>query len=55
MATKQLKKKLLKCDSCGHKKEDVQTCNDPYSLDVDNTEIKTNLCDLCYQNRVDDI
>lgn len=55
MATKQLKKKLLKCEGCGHKKEDVQVCNDPYAMDVYNEEVETQLCDDCYSERVADI
>lgn len=54
MATKQLRK-FLTCDSCHKAKKDVQTCIDPYSLDVNNEEVETNLCDDCYSESVADI
>jgi len=43
------------CDSCHEDKEDVQECEDPYSLDINGESILLNLCDSCYQDRVDDI
>lgn len=55
VATKQLRKKLLACDGCGKCSKDVQRCIDPYSVEINDTTVDTNLCDLCYQSRVDDI
>ena len=55
MATKQLKKQFLTCEGCNRAKKDVQTCNDPYALDVYNEEVEVNLCDDCYSERVADI
>jgi hypothetical protein len=56
MANKTAKrKKVLVCEGCGVKATDVDTCIDPYQLDINNTEVEVNLCDICYSDRVSDI
>jgi hypothetical protein len=43
----------LLCDFCGQ--PGAKTVVDPYDEDVHNTEIERDLCELCYQERRDDI
>lgn len=52
---KQLKSRFLTCESCHESKRDAKSCIDPYSLDINNEEVKVVLCDLCYIDRVEDI
>jgi hypothetical protein len=43
------------CDQCQEDRDDVEECEDPYSLDISGESILMNLCETCYQDRVDDI
>ncbi len=45
----------LKCSSCEKKSPDVVKRIDPYQQDVNNTTVYKNLCNICYQNHMDDI
>ena len=54
--TKRKKIKLLKCDYCGQKKEDVYERPDSYANDVNNEpDARHVACDQCDQDRRDDI
>lgn len=54
MATKQLKK-FLECNDCHVKSAEVQVCNDPYCLEINDEEVEVQLCDNCYSDRVMEI
>lgn len=49
------KPRILKCSSCGNKSPNVVKRIDPYQQDINNITEYKNLCDICYQNHMDDI
>ena len=46
---------FLTCDSCGIEAGDVVLCYDPYAHEMNNQIIETNLCDKCFEKRVEEI
>ncbi len=46
---------MLTCDDCGKTSEEVSLVTDPYSAEINNEFIEMQLCDDCYQDRIDDI
>ena len=49
------KKKYLKCDDCGEKKEDVVKTICPYEEEIYDEKVECQLCDNCYHERCMDI
>ena len=45
----------LTCDSCGKKDQSVEDTIDPFVWEIYDEEVPATLCDLCYQERCDDI
>ena len=43
------------CDGCGEDKDDVRTVEDPYAKEIYDEIIERNLCDECYQDRLEEI
>lgn len=45
----------ITCQDCGVDADDVRERLCPYALDINDTEVDIVVCDLCYQERADDI
>ena len=45
----------MKCDYCEEEKDDVTSVLDPFCLEINDEEVRVNLCNECYGNRSDEI